>query len=98
LQQEIQAEQENQRWREEIENRRRAIEEKKQEIEKMIQETKEEEEILRQLQQEKTVDDGDAVTFEQGIGADDNASDEQSGRNSFEKQRGKFQQNTYAFS
>lgn len=89
LQQEIQAEQENQRRREEIENRRRAIEVKKQKIEKMIQETKEEEVILRQLQQKKAVDDGDTVTIRQGIGAD-NASEEQSRRNSFEKQRGKF--------
>jgi hypothetical protein len=97
LQQKIKAEQENQQRREEIEDRRRAIQEKKQEIEMMIQETKEEEEILRRLQQEKMADDGDTATFRHEIGAD-NASDEQSVGDSFEKQRGKFQQNTYAFS
>lgn len=56
----------------------------------MIKETKEEEEILRRLQQEKTVNDGNTATFGQGIGAD-NASDEQGGGgDSFEKQRGRF--------
>lgn len=96
LQQEIQAEQEIQRRRDEIEDRRRAIEEKKQEIENMIQETKEEEEILRRLQQEKKVDASDTVTFGQGMGAND-ASDEQSGGDSIEKQRGKFTRKNLCF-
>ena len=62
LQQEIQAEQEDRRRREEIEDRLRAIKEKKQEIEKMIQETKEEEEILGQLQQDRTMGNGNTAT------------------------------------
>ncbi len=90
LQQEIQAEQEKQRRREEIENRLRAIKEKKQKIEKMIHETKEEEEILRRLQQEKTVDGGDTAMFRQGIGAKDASNDQSGAADSFQKQRGKF--------
>ena len=90
LQQEIQAEQEKQRRREEIEDRLRAIEEKKQEIEKMIQEMKEEEEILRRLRQEKTVENGDTATFGQGIGADNASNDHSGAADSFQKQSGKL--------
>lgn len=90
LQQEIQAEQEIRRRQEEIQDRLRAIEEKKQKIEKMIQETKEEEEILGQLQQEKTVGNGNTATFKQGAGADNSPDDQIRVVNSFRKQRGKL--------
>lgn len=93
LRQEIQVEREEQQWREEVEKRRRKIEEKKQEIEKMIQETAEEEKVLRRLQEEKLGDKGDTAMLEQGTGANWALSEQSKAVESFQNpQAGEFQQ------